>query len=62
MSRAQQTFRQSDVTKALRAAAKAGMAVGRVEISKDQIVIVAATVQGADQPSAFEQWKQAHAR
>jgi DNA-binding MarR family transcriptional regulator len=41
MSRGQQTFKQSDVTKALKAAVKAGIAIERVEIDKDgKIVIV----------------------
>jgi len=41
MSRSQQTFKQSDLTKALKATVKAGIAVGRVEIHKDgKIVIV----------------------
>jgi hypothetical protein len=35
MSRGQQTFKQSDVTKALKATVKAGIAVGRVKIDKD---------------------------
>jgi hypothetical protein len=43
MSRGQQTFKQSDVTKALKATVKAGIAVGRVEIDRDgRIVIVPA--------------------
>ena len=46
MSRGQQTFKQSDVTKALKATVKAGIAVGRVEIDKEgKIVIVAARPQ-----------------
>ena len=41
MSRRQHTFKQCDVTKALKATVKAGIAVGRVEIDKDgRIVIV----------------------
>ena len=43
MSRGQQTFKQSDVTKALRATVKAGIAVERIEINKEgKIVIVTA--------------------
>jgi hypothetical protein len=49
MSRAPQTFRQSDVTRALKATVKAGIAVQRVEIDKTgKIVVVAATSQGTD--------------
>ena len=41
MSRGQQTFKQRDVTKALKGVVNAGVAVGRVEIDKDgKIVIV----------------------
>jgi hypothetical protein len=48
MSRGQQTFRQSDVTKALKATVKAGIAVRRVEIEKDgKIVVVTAPPQDA---------------
>jgi hypothetical protein len=42
MSRGQQTFRQSDVTKAIKATVKAGIAVERVEIDNGKIVIIAA--------------------
>ena len=43
MSRGQQTFKQRDVTKALKATVKAGIAVERVEIDKDgKIIIVTA--------------------
>jgi hypothetical protein len=35
MSRGQQTFRQRDVTKAIKATVKAGIVVERVEIDKD---------------------------
>ena len=47
MSRGQQTFKQRDVTKALRAMVKAGI-VGRVEIDKGgKIVIVTAKPEDA---------------
>jgi hypothetical protein len=43
MSRGHQTFKQSDVTKAIKATVKAGIAVERVEIDKSgKIVIVTA--------------------
>jgi hypothetical protein len=43
MSRGHQTFKQSDVTKAIKATVKAGIAVERVEIDKGgKIVIVTA--------------------
>ena len=41
MSRCQQKFKQRDVTKALKATVKAGIAIERVEIDKDgKIAIV----------------------
>lgn len=43
MSRSQQTFKQSDVTKVLKATVKAGISVERVEIDKNgKIVVVTA--------------------
>jgi len=59
MSRGQQTFKQRDVTKALKAAAKAGIAVGRVEIDKaGKIVIVTARPDDAVNPekSGENEW------
>ena len=48
MSRARQTFKQTDVTKAVRAVVAAGVAVGRVEISPDGHITVIA---GGARPS-----------
>jgi hypothetical protein len=48
MSRGQQTFKQRDVTKAIKATVKAGIAVERVEIDKDgKIIIVTAKAKDA---------------
>lgn len=48
MSRGQQTFKQSDVTKALKATVKAGIAVERIEIDKNgKIVVVTARPEDA---------------
>ena len=48
MSRGQQTFKQNDLTKAIKATVKAGIAVGRVEIDKNgRIVIVPAMPEDA---------------
>jgi DNA-binding MarR family transcriptional regulator len=58
MSRGQQTFKQSDVTKAVKAMVKAGIAVERVEIDKaGKIVIVTAWPEDAanrDKPEKNE--------
>ena len=43
MSRGQQTFNQGDLTKAIKATVKAGIAVGRVEIDKDGKIVIVAT-------------------
>jgi len=40
MSRGQHTFKQSDVTRALKATVKAGIAVERVEIDKNGKIVV----------------------
>lgn len=40
MSRGAQTFRQADVTKAIRATVKAGQNVQRVEIDRDGKIVV----------------------
>ena len=48
MSRGQQTFKQRDVTKALKAAVKAGIAIERFEIDKNgKIIIVIAKAKDA---------------
>ena len=48
MSRGQQTFKQRDVTKAIKATVKAGIAINRVEIDKDgKIIIVPAKAEDA---------------
>jgi predicted aspartyl protease len=59
MSRGQQTFKQRDVTKALKATVKAGIAVGRVEIDKHgKIVIVTARPDDAEngEKSGKNEW------
>jgi hypothetical protein len=49
MSRGQQTFKQSDVTKALKATLKTGVPVERLEIDKNgKIVIVPARPSDAE--------------
>ena len=56
MSHSQQTFKQSDVTKALKATVKAGIAVERVEIDKGgKIVIVTAKPEDAANGEKLEE-------
>ena len=63
MSRAPATFRQSDVTKAIRAARKAGVENVRVEIAKDgRIVIVTGRAQPAVQEDLDRELEQFWAR
>jgi len=51
VARAQLTFRQTDVTRAIRAAQAAGVSVGRVEIDKSgKIVIVAGSPANSNEP------------
>jgi hypothetical protein len=47
MSRGQQTFKQRDVTKAIKATVKAGIPVERVEIDNGKIIIVIAKAEDA---------------
>ena len=53
MSRGQQTFRERDVTKAIKAAVKAGIPVERVEIGKQGKISIA-TVKAPDAVSREE--------
>jgi len=63
MSRAPATFRQSDITKAIRAARKAGVENVRVEIAKDgRIVIVTGGAQPAVQDDLDRELEQFCAR
>jgi hypothetical protein len=52
MSRAPQTFTQSDVTKACKGAVRAGLEIHRVEIMQDKIVVFVA--RASDDPKTAE--------
>jgi hypothetical protein len=57
MSRGAQTFKQGDVTKALRAAAAAGVDVKRIEIDRaGKIVIVAGQPSRDDSSADVNEW------
>jgi hypothetical protein len=63
MTRAPATFRQSDITKAIRAARKAGVENVRVEIAKDgRIVIVTGGALPAVQDDLDRELEQFRAR
>ena len=63
MTRAPATFRQSDITKAIRAARKAGVENVLVEIAKDgRIVIVTGGAQPAVQDDLDRELEQFRAR
>lgn len=49
MSKGRQTFKQADMTKAIKAAQKAGLAIARVEISADGTITVIAGKAAAGQ-------------
>lgn len=60
MARAPSTFRQRDVTAAVKAVVAAGCAVARVEVSKDgKIVIVTAANDGAQDRGGDNEWDRA---
>ena len=63
MARAPSTFRQADVTKAVKAVRSAGVDIVRVELTKDgRIVIVTAEAQPAVQDDLDRELKEFNAR
>jgi hypothetical protein len=62
MSRGQQTFKQGDITKAIKATVKAGLPVERVEIDKGgKIIIVTAKAESVENEDNQErnEWDEA---
>lgn len=60
MSRAPSTFRQRDVTAAVKAVVAAGLPVARAEIDKDgKIVVVAGKPEESRAPSDSNEWDSA---
>ena len=56
-------FKASDVTKAMRAAMRAGLSVGRTEIAPDGTIRLIHGDAGAALGTAYDQWKERkHAR
>jgi hypothetical protein len=56
MSRGAQTFRQGDVTKALKGAVNAGLSVKRVEIDKKSGNIILFTGAPGEPPASANEW------
>ena len=61
MGRINATFRQADVTRALKGAQAAGMEVGRVEIDAAGTIVVITKTETAEPVSVLEKWKRDHA-
>jgi hypothetical protein len=64
MSRGSHTFRQSDLTRAVKGLRAAGVAIVRVEIEHDRIVVVAGTPAGTPESetsddAAVKSWDRA---
>jgi hypothetical protein len=57
------TFRQRDVTAAVKAVEKAGCAVGRVEVHNDGKIVVVPTIAGAEHKpeTELDKWLETHA-
>jgi hypothetical protein len=57
MSRGPQQFRQTDVTKAIKAAVAAGLSVARVEVERGRIIVIAGRPeQGQHSGTAVNEW------
>jgi hypothetical protein len=62
MARRPQTFRQGDVTRAVRATKAAGVKVARVEITKEgKITVVTGEPAPADECNELDNWVKTHA-
>jgi hypothetical protein len=55
------TFRQRDVTRAVRATVAAGVVVARIEIENGKITLVASNPVESEPTDDFEKWKMKHA-
>ena len=63
MARAPSTFRQLDVTRAIRAAKTAGVEIQRIEIARDGRIVIITPAEAEHQISTpLDQWMANHAR
>lgn len=63
MSRTSSSFKQTDVTRAVKGARKAGLDVGKVEIdATGKIVVFAATAVPSEPVSELDKWTRNRAR
>jgi hypothetical protein len=61
MARAPSTFRQQDVTKAVRAAKAAGVDIARIEIARDGRIVIITEAEAERQVSApLDAWMAKH--
>ncbi len=59
--RSRPTFRQRDVTRAVRATVAAGVVVARIEIEDGKITVVTGNSVDSEPTDDFEKWKMKHA-
>jgi hypothetical protein len=59
MARGPSTFRQHDVTKAIKGAAAAGVNIVRIEIAKDGRIVIIAAAEAASPDEGVNEWDNA---
>jgi hypothetical protein len=56
MSRAPSTFRQQDVTRAIRAVIAAGVDIAQIEVAKDGTIVIVTTAVGPKTGAEANEW------
>jgi acylphosphatase len=63
MTRRPSTFRQADISRAVKAAQTAGLAIGKVEVAPDGTIrVIVASTPELSPANSFDQWKSKNAR